>query len=70
MLGLDARRARRQVREAMLHCAGPGRGWTEHGEDGDSGAGAGGHVGDGHEALALGELDDQLIRCSHLRPKQ
>ena len=22
---------------------------------------AGGHVGDGHEALALGELDDQLI---------
>ena len=33
----------------------------QHGEDGDSGAGAGGHVGDGHEALALGELDDQLI---------
>ena len=42
----------------------------QHGEDGDSGAGAGGHVGDGHEALALGELDDQLILCSHLRPKQ
>ena len=38
----------------------------QHGEDGDSGAGAGGHVGDGHEALALGELDDQLS-CSHLR---
>ena len=38
----------------------------QHGEDGDSGAGAGGHVGDGHEALALGELDDQLILCSHL----
>ena len=33
----------------------------QHGEDGDSGAGAGGHVGDGHEALALGELDDQLV---------
>ena len=32
----------------------------QQGEDGDSGAGAGGHVGDGHEALALGELDDQL----------
>ena len=33
----------------------------QQGEDGDSGAGAGGHVGDGHEALALGELDDQLF---------
>ena len=25
VLGLDARRARRQVRKAMPHCAGPGR---------------------------------------------
>ena len=33
----------------------------QHGEDGASGAGAGGHVGEGHEELALGELDDQLV---------
>ena len=42
----------------------------QHGEDGDSGAGAGGHVGDGHEALALGELDDQLILLAPAGPKQ
>ena len=36
-------------------------GGGQHGEDGDSGAGAGGHVGEGHEELALGELDDQLV---------
>ena len=41
----------------------------QQGEDGNSGAGAGGHVGDGHEALALGELDDQLVLLLHLRPK-
>ena len=40
----------------------------QHGEDGDSGAGAGGHVGEGHEELALGELTISLS-CSHLRPK-
>ena len=34
-------------------------GGGQHGEDGDSGAGAGGHVGEGHEELALG--DDQLV---------
>ena len=39
-----------------------GRGGAgQHGEDGDRGTGAGGHVGDGHEELALGELDDQLV---------
>ena len=63
MLGLDARRARRQVREAMPHAL------SRAGAKLDSTAktekiapeAAGGHVGDGHEALALGELDDQLI---------
>jgi len=32
----------------------------QHGEDGDGGVGADGHVGDGHEELGLGELDNQL----------
>ena len=69
VLGLDARRARRQVREAMLHCAGPGRGWTEHGEDGDSGAGAGrGHVVMVTKSLRSASLTISFS-CSHLRPK-
>jgi len=58
---LCTRRARRQVREAMPHCTGPGRGWTARRRRKHSGAGAGGHVGEGHEELALGELDDQLV---------
>ena len=54
------RRARRQVREAMPHCTEPGRGWTARRRRGDGGVGADGHVGDGHEELGLGELDNQL----------
>ena len=54
--------------DAALHRAGPGVDSTA--KTGDSGAGAGGHVGEGHEELALGE-DDQLVllAASHLRPK-
>ena len=32
----------------------------QYGEDGDGVVGADGHVGDGHEELGLGELDNQL----------
>ena len=32
----------------------------QHGEDGDGGVRADGHVGDGREELGLGELDNQL----------
>ena len=52
--------------DAALHRVGPGLDSTA--KTGDSGAGAGGHVGEGHEELALGELTISLS-CSHLRPK-
>ena len=45
--------------DAALHRVGPGL--DSKAKTGDSGAGAGGHVGEGHEELALGELDDQLV---------
>ena len=44
-------------------------GGGQHGEDGDSGAGAGGHVGDGHEKLALAASLTTSLSCLHLRPK-
>ena len=51
VLGSYAKRCR-----TALGRAGAG----QHGEDGDGGVGADGHVGDGHEELGLGELDNQL----------
>ena len=41
----------------------------QQGEDGDSGSEAGGHVGDGHEKLALAASLTTSLFCSHLRPK-
>ena len=41
----------------------------QQGEDGDSGSEAGGHVGDGHEKLALAASLTTSLSCSHLRPE-
>ena len=41
----------------------------QHGKDVDSGAGAGGHVGNGHQELALAASLTTSLSCSHLRPK-
>ena len=60
VLGSYAKRCR-----TALGRAGAG----QHGEDGNNGAGAGGHVGDGHEKLALAASLTTSLFCSHLRPK-
>ena len=42
----------------------------QQGEDGDSGSEAGGHVGDGHEKLALAASLTTSLSCSHLRGRR
>ena len=44
-------------------------GGGHHGDDGDSGAGAGGHVGEGHEESLRSASLTISLSCPHLRPK-